>query len=173
MQWFLTFKPEDEWWPAWQLNLFYSLTFSSIGGSWTTQTEETIYWRIQDFPGGGDNPRGGGKNLLFGQFFVKIPWKRKKLDRGGAPHWRPVGSANAVVVIKVGLALLISFLSVLIRWIFLVRLISWSYFNNHHLGMITADFKSFDNRLLEINYASKWIYLHWTNCSYFHYKLCS
>ena len=45
-------------------------------------------WRIQDFPEEGALiPKGGGANLLFGQFFPKTAWKWRNFGpEGGGAH---------------------------------------------------------------------------------------
>ena len=48
------------------------------------------------FPRRGANPRGRGKNLLFGKIFAKNCIKMKEFGpRGRARPWLPLGSANA------------------------------------------------------------------------------
>ena len=51
--------------------------------------DKHLQWRIQDFPGGGDNSFRRCEKLLFGHVFLKTEWKWKKLKEGCVPDAFP------------------------------------------------------------------------------------
>ena len=81
-------------------------------GFWRIENEQTVAFSAASFiayperlymnSGGarisqrrGANHKGRGTNLLFWPISPKATWKWKNLDpEGGAPPWRPLGSAN-------------------------------------------------------------------------------
>ena len=79
--------PEIKWNFEWK---------SSIVGAcriWRLSNREN-QWRIRDFSDGDDNPRGGGANLLLGQFFPENCMKMKAIRSRGARPRRPLRSTN-------------------------------------------------------------------------------